>query len=334
MARFISDQNKVVFLNESGTYASTSGNGLWLGQVMENVLDEKINIVETRFLGGSSRNVSTFEQGPIDFSGKLTYRTQDLRLWGYAIGSMTVTSGANTTTVLAENNNDVRQSAFTSGTLNPPMSFTLEDSKQATGTGKNFIRTINGCIIERATLKVSQPNPVVTELNYIAQNVSYSSGTTTSFASVNANRPYLWADTTLTIGGSVIQTVKDIEFEIDNTSVAPHYLNGSKVVGVPFQTSRNYTLTVTLDADSESINPFFTTFFQSGNSFNVTLDMNADAKQGVTGSMHTIISMSGCRVHDLTTPSPNEGVIEQTLVIRPQTVTATVYDRVVPYTPW
>jgi len=43
MVRFISEQNKIVFLHESGTYAATSGNGVWLGQVIENSIDDSEN---------------------------------------------------------------------------------------------------------------------------------------------------------------------------------------------------------------------------------------------------------------------------------------------------
>lgn len=320
-------------LNESGTYASTSGNGVWMGQVMSHEMDEKITINDVRYLGVTNRNVNTFEQGPIDYTGTISYRNQDFRLWGYALGSITDTSGTNSTHVLSETNNDVRQSAFTSGTLNPPMSFSIEDSKVVTTTGKNFIRTVNGAVPQRATLNLKMGEPVITDIEYVAQTVSYSSGATTSVTQ-NANRPYLWSDALLTIGGSVIPTVKEITLEIDNTSVGPHYANGSKVIAVPFHTNRNYTLNVTLDHDSESTKPFYDQFFLGGSSFNVTLDLNADGKQGVTGSMHTIITMSGCRMHDVVTPSPNEGVVEQQLVIRPGSLSITAYDRVIPYGAW
>ena len=272
------------------------------------------------------------EQGPRDYTGKLTYRTQDMRIWGFGMGSILDTSGTNSTHVLSEIDNDVRQSAFTSGTLNPSMSFTLEDSKIVTGTGKNFVRTINGVIPQKMTLKIKQGQPVVTELDYVAQAVTYSSGATTPFTSVGSNRPFLWADGTLTIGGSVTLTAKEIDFDLDQSTEAPHYINGSRVISVPFNTNRNYTVSVTLDTDSESVKPFYDQFFLGGSSFNVTLDLNSDAKAGVTGSQHAIISMSGCRMFDVSIPSPAEGVVEQTLTIRPQTVSITEYNQVVKYT--
>ena len=40
MARYIQDQNKVALLHESGTYANASGNGVWLGEVTENSIDD------------------------------------------------------------------------------------------------------------------------------------------------------------------------------------------------------------------------------------------------------------------------------------------------------
>ena len=337
MARYISDQNKVVLLHESGTYGSTSGAGIWVGQVMSNDIDESEGLIETRFLGGSTRNWLVMEQGPRDYKGKVNFRVQDLRLLGFAMGSVVSTSGTNMTHTLSENNNDVRQSAFTSGTLNPPFSFTLEDSKQATGTGKNFIRTINGVVPSKVSLSVKQNEPVTADVEYVAQTLTITSGNSTAVVQ-NSNRPYLWSDVTLTMGGSVIQTAKDIRLDLENNTIPPHYLNGSRNISVPFQTNRNYTMEVTLDADSESILALYNTLFLSGTTFNTTLDLNADAEQGVTGSMHAIISLSGCRLFKPKTPSPSEGVVEQTITIRPQTVSATVYDRVtwsgIGYTPW
>lgn len=327
MVRYISDQNKVVLLMESGTYGSASGLGMWPGQVMSNDIDESEGLIETRFLGGSSRDWLVMEQGPRDYKGKMTFRMQDLRMFAYAIGSVTTTSGTNMTHAISEINNDVRQSAFTSGTLNPPLSFTMEDSKTVTGTGRNFIRTLNGCIPSKVAIKFKQNEPVTCDVDYIGQILTYSSGATTAVNS-NSNRPYLWADATITLGGSVLQTLKEGTLEIDTGVVAPHYANGSRVVGVPFLTNRNYTLDLTVDADSDPMKSFFEQFFLGGSSFNVTLDMNADVKAGVTGSQHAIVAMSGCRLFKPVTPSPNEGVVEQTLTIRPQSVSATVYDRV------
>lgn len=327
MTRFIQDQGKVVGIFESGTYAVSNGSVFWPGQVMELKIDEQENLIETRYLGGSSRNFMTMEQGPRDYTGTLSYRVQDLRLLGYALGSVVSTSGTTQTHNLKEVDNGVRQSPFTSGTLNPPISFTLEESKTVYGSNKNFIRTLKGVIPMKVTLNLKQNQPVTADVDFVAQDLIYSNGATTAVQPYN-NRPYLWADTLLTLGGSVIQTVKDITFELDNGVTNPHYLNGSRVIAVPFRENRNYTMTVILDADSESIQPFYQQFFLGGSSFNATLDLNADLHAGVTGSAHATIFMSGCRLFDMTTAAPNTGVSEQTLVVRPQNVNAVVYDTV------
>jgi len=327
MTRFISDQNKVALLMESGTYSNTSGNGYWPGQVMSHDVDENENFLETRYLGTANRNWSVMEQGPRDYTGTLNYRVQDFRLLAFALGSVGVVSGTNTTYFITEINNDARQSPWVSGLLNAPVSFTLEDSKVASGTGKNFIRTLRGCVPTTVTLTATQNEPVTCELGYVAQLCDYSSGNPTSITATT-NRPYLWADTTITIGGSVVQTAKEVVLEVDQGTQGPHYLNGSKVIAAPFKENRNYTLTVTLDAESESIKPFYDQFFLGGSSLNITLDFNADNKAGVVGSQHAILIFSGCRFFDVTTPSPNEGVNEQTLVIRPQSFAATIYDRI------
>jgi len=139
MARFLSDQNKVLLLHESGTYSSTSGNAVWLGEVTENSIDDTENKLEDRFLGTSSRSFGDYELGPRDVTGTLTYNAQNFRLPFWAIGSVVDSaSGTTVSHTSTQVDTDVRQSAFTSGTLNPPISFTIEDSKQSPGTGKNF----------------------------------------------------------------------------------------------------------------------------------------------------------------------------------------------------
>lgn len=87
MGRFISDSNKIALLHESGTYANTSGNGVWLGEVTDHSIDDAENKLENRYLGTSSRSFGSFDQGPRDVTGTLTYNAQNFRLPFFAIGS-------------------------------------------------------------------------------------------------------------------------------------------------------------------------------------------------------------------------------------------------------
>ena len=157
MGRYNHDQNKVAFTHESGTYGSTSGAGIWVGQVTEHSIDDAENKIEGRFLGASTRSFSTMDQGPRDVTGTLTYNPQNMMVPFIAIGSVTdAISGANVQHDAVQINTDVAQSAFTSGTLCPPRSFTLEDSKQSPGTGANFIRTINGVVPNTTTITATK----------------------------------------------------------------------------------------------------------------------------------------------------------------------------------
>jgi len=335
LARYISDQNKVVGFHESGLYGSLGGNGsvFWIGQVQEHTVTEAENLIETRYLGTATRNFDTMIQGPRDVTGVLTYNPQDMRLLFYSMGSVVSVSGTDAmNSQVSEIDTNVRQSAFTSGTLNPPMSFALEDSKQSPGTGRNFVRTVYGIVPNVTTLSLSQGEKVTMSVDYIAQSSITGSGTTSSVTE-NTRRPYLWSDSTLTIAGSPIDVAKSISFEVNNNREAPHYLNGSRVISVPINGNRMYTVSLTMDWEGTQADMLYNEFYKNGSKFNMTLDMNAD---DTTGSHHTVLYMSGCYITSSEVPSPLEGVNEATLEIRPETVTGSEYNFFVSGTlnPW
>ena len=334
MARYIADQNKVVFLHESGTYATVSGNGVWLGEVTDHSIDDAENLLENRFLGTASRSYGDYAQGPRDVTGTLTYNIQNFRIPFIAIGStVDATSGANILHDSTQIDTDVRQSAFTSGTLNPPISFTLEDSKQATGTGRNFVRTVNGAVPDTITITAAQGEKVTADINYIGQTLTSSSGTTTSVTQ-DTNTPYLWSSATLTMGGSPITTAKEVALEINQNLEAPHYLNGSRDISVPFPQNRENILNVTLDLNSTEADMLYNEFYKSNGEFNTVLDFNQD---NTTGSQHAIFTLSGCKIVSFDNPSTNEGLTESTIEIRPQNVSAqewTSTSSTVRFNPW
>lgn len=326
MTRYISDQNKVVILHESGTYAVPLAAGRWPGEVQDFTLTENEGYIEDRYLGNASRSYGNFANGPIDVTGKITLNAQDMLLVAHAIGSVAEsnTSGRNTV-IVTEVNSDVLQNPFVSGTSKSttlPYCFTVEDSKQSVGTGKNFIRQAKGLVLDTVSLKATQGEKVSIEADLVGQTVLFKSGTTTA-VTANTRRPYLWSDVSLTLGGTVLDTAKDISFEVANNVEPPHYINGSRVIAEPYMGNRDYTLTITSDLDSTLAKTLYETYYQGGTTFNVTFDLNAD---NTAGSQHAIFALSGCKVTAMEVPSTIEGANENTLTIRPQNVSATIYD--------
>ena len=179
MGRYISDNNTVLGLFESGTYSiPMTGSSFWIGQVTEHSITDEENLIITHYLGTNDRNIDAFDNGPRDVTGTLTYFPQDARLIFWTIGSVLSTSGTNAYHRVSEINNNVRQSAYTSGTLNPPYSFTIEDSKVTVGaaTGSTLVRTTRGTIPNVITITASQGEKVNVTLDYIGQTLIVSGG--------------------------------------------------------------------------------------------------------------------------------------------------------------
>jgi hypothetical protein len=331
MVRFINDQNKVVLFHESGTYASVSGTAVWIGQVESNSIDDAESKMETRYVGASTRSFSDMIPGPRDVTGTLVFAPQDMRIPFWAIGSIVDTSGTNSTHISTQIQNNARQSAFTSGTLNPPISFTLEDSKTAAGTNNTFIRTINGCVPDVTRIIAAQNDKIKVEVDYIGQTLNFTSGTASSVTASTVT-PFLWNNCSLTISGNTIQTAKEIEVEINQNTEAPHYLNGSRDIAVPYFKNRDNKLTVTLDLDAPLSSVLYNDLYKNNGQFNATFDINADSS--TTGSAHTIITFSGARITSMDAPSEVEGITESTIEISAPIVIGSAFDRVVKYNPW
>lgn len=329
MARYLSDQNKVVFLHESGTYGSASGTGVWVGYVQSNDLSEDQGTMHIRYQGTANRNVGLHVAGPIDNTGTLTYYPQDMRMLGFALGSIVDISGTRSIHNMSEANNNTGN-AFTSGTTNPPLSFTLEDSHSSLGTGRNFIRTAQGCVVNKFSLRVAQGAIVEATVDYIAQNVAYSSGTTTALTEVTTMRPLMWSDCKVHIpSGTVYPEVTDFTFGLDNKMTGPHYVNGSKVIFTPYGAERDYSVEITQEPDSANLNTLYANYFKSGTDFNMMLELNAS-----TGSQAYYIILSGCNLNPITNPSPVEGIDETTVTITSKTCFAAGSDLITRYNPW
>lgn len=332
MTRFIADQNKVVLLHESGTYANTSGNGYWIGQVISNSVDDQEGKIEDRFLGASTRSFVSVQQGPRDVKGTLEYYPQDMRIPFWAIGSVVDTSGTNFTHLSTQINTNVWQSPFTSGTgqLSAPISFTLEDSKTSPGTGTNFVRTIKGCVPDTVTITATKGEKVKVGVDYIGQTLNFSSGTTTS-VTAGSNTPYLWNNCTLQVNGSILDTTSEIVMKVKNNLKAPHYLNGSRDISVPYPENRENTMDITLDLDGNDSDMLYNTFYKTNTQFNSTFDLNADS---TTGSQHTILYLSGCRINKMENPSIVTGTVVSKVSVIAPIVIGSSFDRIGSYNPF
>ena len=255
MGRFSSDQNRVALLYESGTYGNPTGLAAqWLGQILSHDVTENENMIEIRHIGTASRNVDSFVQGPIEVDGTITYRPQDFRGLGLFLGSIvsvTATYSGAQRHNYSEVENGARMSAFTSGTLNPFVSFQLEDSKTIS-TGSNFVRTVRGCNANTFGMTIEQGTPIEIELGYIAQTVLFSSGAATTLTA-STIRPFLWSDTTVQLpGGTTLETIKTATFTGENGIVATQYVGSGRTGDVPAPLARAYSVEITKDMTSET----------------------------------------------------------------------------------
>ena len=313
MAREIGDQGRVLLLHESGTYASVSGTGQWLGLVTGHTINEEMGIIPLRYLGTTDRNVDQFIDGPKDYTGTLTFHPQDWGMTFFALGSIVDAGSPSPYTHVASELNGGASSAFTSGTLNPFPSFQIEDSHTVVGTGLNFVRTAVGCNVNTLSISAAQGEPVSVEVGYVAQNVNFSSGAATAVTE-DTVRPFMWKDFQLHIpSGTVYEAVKSVNINVNNNLSPPHYLNGSEVIAPPVPGNRDYEVSVTLDAASERTKTLWDNYFKGGSTFNMIASFIAS-----TGSRTAAFTFSGCKLIDMDSPTVREGVNEQTITIRPE----------------
>ena len=273
MARFIADQNQLGFLYESGTYGTSTGGTLqWIGLVQDHTPDEDVGVIQARFLSDPDRNVGQFIDGPLNFPGTFTYFPQDWKFLLFAMGS-NVDGGSPSpyTHTISEKNGSGLLNAFTSGALNPWISFTLEDVQQGAVAGENFTRTMAGCVVDSMNISASQGELYTVEINYIAQTIVFGSKAPTTITEVTT-RPFVWSDTRLHIpSGTIYDALLDLSWTINNNFIAPHYLNGSREISVPIPGNRDYELGITFQATSERTKILYDQHFLGGSEFNAML---------------------------------------------------------------
>lgn len=332
MARYIGDQNQTAFLYESGTYATASGTGHWIGLVTDFSPDEDISVQQVRYQGTGTRNTGQFISTQENFTGTMSYHPQDWKFLGFALGSNVDGGSPSPYTHTISEVNSASGNAFTSGALCPFMSFTLEHSQKGAATGLNFIRTFNGAMVNSMTLNIPEGDLISVDVDWIAQSDTFTSGAVTAVTAATT-RPFVAGDTILTIpSGTSITTAKSHTLTINNNMVGPHYSNGSKTIGVPIPGNRDYEYSLTVDASSEFTKTFYDQYFLGGSTFNAQLQVT-DAGAGA-GSRDLFITFSGCKLTDMEAPGGMEEVNEQTITIMPKTVSALVNDTIELYNPW
>jgi len=329
MGTYYGDHNKVSFAYESGAYGTISTSGQWVGLASANDIAENENITQLRYLGTDTRNVDKFIAGARDVTGTLTYNPQDWKFLAFAMGSC-VDSGSPSpyTHAISECASNTSDVAF-SGTVSSLKSFELEDSKYFNPTGLNFIRTVQGAMVNNFTISASQGDIVEASMDYLGQSVAFSSGARTA-TTESTLRPFLWSDIVLHLpSGTTFTELKDFEFSVNNNLIGPHYMNGSKVIDVPQVGNREYALNITLDATSAHAKTLYDQYFKGGSPFNGIINLGASA-----GSRDLLITMSGCEIIDMTIPSPLEGINDYTVSIVPETCNALVNDATEKYNEW
>ncbi len=318
MVKYLSDQNQLAIQFEPDTFATASGARVWVGQVQEHTADESTGVIPIRYQGSTDRNVDAFADGPKDFTGTFNYFPQDWRLLGFAIGSIDDSAEH----VLTETNSD--NLLFAGSTISLP-TFTLEDSKNNGTAGSNFIRTFGGCMINTFTTTFSQGEITNCEVDYMAQTDTFTSGAVTA-VTPTVTKPHLWNEASLQVpSGTVIDNVTEMTLTINNNLEAGHYINGSREIKEQLPLNRDIELAVTLNMDTTNAKTFYSTRFLEGTEFNsMVQSVGADA-----GSV--FIVLSGCKITDMETPSPVEGIHEQTMTISVQNVSAEALDGIAKY---
>lgn len=344
MARYGADQNKVLGLFESGAYATVmnAGSTFWIGEVIDHPIDDEEGLIESRYMGTATRDFDDFDQGPIDVTGTLTFHPVDMRMPFWAIGSIIDVSGPQATHEVSEVDSDVCQNVFVSGTgtdMNVPICFSIEDSKQAPGTNRNFIRTIAGAVLDVVTITARQGEKVTVDADYIGQSLTYTpSGTTTTIVN-SGTTPYMWSDCTLELAGSPMDTAKEFSLAINSNMIVNHYPGSStlgrfygRLIAPPAMGNKDNTLSVTMDLPSDDAFWMYDKMYKGGSSFDAVFDLDGDVS--AVGSKHTAFYMSGCRIIKMDNPSTIEGLNETTLTIRPKTIVGSAWDTIDKYNPW
>lgn len=325
----IADQNAVVYKVESGTYATASGNGHWLGLVTEHSATDNENVMLVRYAGTNSRNVSQEINGAKDYEGAITMHPQDMRMIAYTLGSV-IDSGSPSPyahSILELNSG----SAWGFVTNSNFPSFTIVDSAKGKADGEHQVRTYGGCKINSLTWTSAQGEADVVELNWIGQSLTIGSKTSDipTITDEDTSRPFIWSDSKFHLpSGTVVNECTNVAVTINNNLERRHYVNGSKVIQDLVALNRDYTINLTIDSNTTHGMTLYNNF-QNGTAFNCMIERVIS-----TGSEQGFMVFSGCKITEFESPLPAEGINEYTVTITPQSCNVNVDDLIEKFNPW
>lgn len=320
MARYVADQNLTALYYESGLYGTASGAATWPGLVQNFTVDEDSGYTPIRFQGTGDRDIAAFVPLGQSFKGTLSLLPQDWRWIGYTLGSIVDTSGLTSTHVLSELNTG-SMNAYTSGTDNPFTSFQLYNSEKGPGTGTNFNRQYAGCMIDELTINFPSNEIINCEVNWVAQSVTYSSGTQPSITASTA-RPFVAGDVKMSIpSGTTLASLNSASLKISNNLATKFYSNGSRVIGTPIPGPRDISVDINVDASSEWSKTLYDQYFLGGSTFNAIIYVSAAA-----GTRDMAITLSGCLINPEKNPNATEGVNMTDFTITATQMVASVND--------
>ena len=335
MGIYVSDQNAVVFKYESGTYATPSGNGKWIGLVTDFTPTDEENVQQIRYTGTNNRNTGMQINTAKDYEGTIVYHPQNFRMFGFGLGSVVDSGSPSPYNHVVSELNSGSTYAYTSGTnytTNFP-SFTIVDSKRSPlGDGFHQIRNYKGCVIDSISFTVTQSEPVTSEISYRAQNLTMGSQVSDipTIDDEDTSRPYIWSDIQFHLpSGTKIKEVTELTWSMNNNLETRHYDNGSKVADNFTPMNRDYEVSLTLDANSTWGKTLYETYWLSGAEFNTMIEAVLS-----TGSEQGFFVMSGCKITAFESPSPSEGINEYSVTITPESCILDTDDLIELHNPW
>jgi hypothetical protein len=306
---------QVVYFRPSGEYPTTSGAAIWVGLVQESTTDENEKREPIRYMvGPGTRNLDMFLDKNPEYTGTLRFYVQDGKFFTWAMGSVYETAGSTHTIVESGGN---------------MYWISIEDLKGSTVANRTIKRTFNGATIETLTLRGKEGEPIEAEAEWVAQSVTYASGTGTSINS-DSTVPYMWDDVTIRISGGGINgdlsEAKDFEWSITNNFDNPYYLANTRYKGQSIPGNREYAVTITLNLTEATGGMIYDQLYRGGSAFNGQINL-----MRTSGTDDLRIIFSGAKITGFEQNTPAEGTIEAKLDFIPQTCTIIVRDSTTAY---
>ena len=262
--RYVSDQNYVTLIHESGTYANPSGVDWWPGQVTGNAIAQEENIERLRYSNQGTRDPGDQVNVMRDVAGTLTLRPQGGRFLYFALGSSADTSGTTSTHILTNINNDESSAQWNQPDNGLP-TFALRDLRNIGRAGSNFGRLIKGCMVDTLTLTAEQGNFVTMDVAYQAQSAEFISGLPVGISGTETVRPFRSADASFHLpSGTKIDSTKTQVLNIGNTLEKRHYNNGSLEAYVPKPTARDINVDITMDMNATDSKAIYDQYYSDG----------------------------------------------------------------------